>query len=397
MLQGTVAFLLLVALALVGSGLRGVLLRRGLLIPGLEGLGFLLLGVLVGGLGLGLLPDDVLASLRPVVLLGLAWIGLVFGVQVELRVIRGLAPWHRIAGLAVPFGVGLTLLAAGLAVGLAPALALGVAAVGTIASPSTMEGLARGRTPADRTALRLLKLVMAFSGIPAVLALAVSGVAASPLSVAGGGWIPTWQLLVILVAVGAAIGYALLFLVRGVRDTIRLLTLLIGATAVTAGVSAELGLVGLPMAAVAGAVVVNRCLFPHRLLRAAHSLERPVLFALLVLVGASLDGVAFSWPTLAVMVGARTAALLAGTWLLGRAARRRGQRVTVAALGIGLLPQGELALGVLAALESGPLAAPGVLEAAVVAMVLNHVVGDWWIRRRLFRDVGAGAEPETAP
>jgi hypothetical protein len=331
-----------------------------------------------------------------VVLLGLAWIGLVFGFQVELRIIRGLQPWHRVAGLLVPFGVGTVLFAAGAAFGLSPALALGLAAIGTIASPSTIEGLSRGRTPADRTALRLLKLVMAFAGIPAVLALAGAGVLASPLATTAGGWIAPWELLVMLVAVGIVVGYALMFLVRGVTDTIRLLTLLTGATAILAGASAELGLVGLPAAAVAGAVVVNRCLFPHRLLRAAHSLERPVLFALLVLVGASLEGVAFSWPGLVLMVGVRSGALLTSAWVLGRTARRRGQPVAVTALGCGLLPQGELALGLLAALEAGPLGAPGVLEAVVVGMVVNHAVGDWWMRRRLFGTGGGGRE-EAAP
>ena len=91
MLRGTVAFLALVAFALLGAELRTALARRGLRAPAMEGLSFLAIGFALGDRVLGLFPADVLETLRVVVLLGLAWIGLVFGLQIELRVLAHLS------------------------------------------------------------------------------------------------------------------------------------------------------------------------------------------------------------------------------------------------------------------------------------------------------------------
>ena len=101
MVHGTLAFLVLVVFALVGSELRGRLARRGLQAPAMEGLSFLIIGIALGEQGLGLFAGDLLTSLRVVVLLGLTWIGLVFGLQVEWRVIRAaqaVASRARMAG-----------------------------------------------------------------------------------------------------------------------------------------------------------------------------------------------------------------------------------------------------------------------------------------------------------
>ncbi|MFH1569681.1 MAG: hypothetical protein ABIL09_16920, partial [Gemmatimonadota bacterium] len=65
-----------------------------------SGTGFLLLGLLLGEFGLGLLDAATLSGLSPFVGLGLAWIGLLFGVQWEARVLRSLSA----AGVAAALG-----------------------------------------------------------------------------------------------------------------------------------------------------------------------------------------------------------------------------------------------------------------------------------------------------
>ena len=392
MLRGTVAFLVLVMFAVLGAGLRDVLVRRGLRAPAMEGISFLAVGLALGSRGLGLFPEDMLAGLRVVVLFGLAWIGLVFGVQVELRIISRLARWHRWIGLATPVALGIPVAAGALILDLSPALALGLAAVAMASSPSSLEGLARGRQSRDRGALRLLKLVMAFAGIPAVTFFAAATALGSPLAVGEGGSVPEWHLTLFIVAIGVLVGYAMVVLVRGVREHIRLLTLACGTMCLVAGASAVLGLNALPAAACAGAVLVNRCVFPHRMLRVAHSLERPMLVALLVLVGASWGGASFSWAAFGLMTAVRAAAAAAAGEMLGRVARVRGPRVGTTGLGLGLLPQGELALGLLVAIVTFFADAGGILEGVVAAIVVNNAVGQWWMRRRLFVGSDEGSE-----
>lgn len=384
MLHGTLAFLVLVAFAVVGSEVRNLLARRGLRAPGMEGLSFLLIGLALGDRGLGLFPADLLATLRPVVLLGLAWVGLVFGLQLDLTIIRQLKGWHLAVALVVPCGVGGAVVAAALLLDVAPALAVGLGAIAMVSSPSAVEGLARGRSIVDPSAFRLLKLIMAFAGIPAVVGLAAAAAMSSPAAIRFGGTLSAWELAAYTAFVGIVVGYAMIALVRGVREHLRLLTLVAGAAATTAGATAVLGISGLPAAAVVGAVLVNRCLFPHRLLRVAHTLERPMLVALLVLVGASWHGPGFSWIAFGLMsVGRALALLVGGAWLASRA-RRHATPVRVRGLGLGLLTQGELAVGILVALTGTTIQAPGLLEAVVAAIALNQLAGRWWLRHWLF-------------
>lgn len=383
MLRGTIAFLVLVACAVVGAELRAALGRRGLRAPGMEGLSFLAVGFLLGGRVLGLFPDDLVSALRVVVLFGLAWIGLVFGLQAEMRIIYRLAPWHRWAGVLVPVLIAVPVAAAGIALGLAPALALALGSVAMASSPSALEGLARGRRVTDRASVRMLKLVMAFAGIPAVVVFAVATALASPLAIVRGGGLALHELVVLTVAIGTLVGYAMVVLVRGITEHMELLTLAGGSMCLVAGASAVLGLNPLPAAAIAGAVVINRCVFPHRMLRVAHSLERPILVALLVLVGASWSTAAFSVEVFFVMTGVRAAAaVVAGTGLT-RVAKRRGEGIQSRSLGWGLLPQGELALGLTVAIVSFFPETRGVLEAVIAAVIVNNVAGGMWMRRRL--------------
>lgn len=383
MLRGTVAFLVLVACAVLGAELRTFFSRRGLRAPAMEGVSFLVVGLALGGSGLGLFPDDLLDSMRIVVLFGLAWVGLVFGVQMELRIIGRLAPWHRWSGWLIPLALGLPVAVAGGLMGLSTAVALGLGGISMAASPSPLDGLVRSRQVANRRAVQLLKLVMAFAGLPAVAVFAVAAAIASPLAVARGGTVSAWQLVVVMVAVGVLVGYVLVVLARGVAEHNRLLTLVSGSMCLVAGATAVLGLGGLPAAACAGAVVVNRSVFPNRMLRVAHSLEHPMLVALLVLVGASWRGAAFSWNVFFLL----TAVRLAGAWVAGgilqTVARRRHAAARVTALGFGFLPQGELALGLLVAIVSFFPGTDGVLEAVVAAIVVNNLLGGWWMRRAL--------------
>lgn len=384
MLRGTVAFLVLVVVAALAAELRRSLRRRGWTGATDPRLPYLLLGLLLGDRALGVFPPDLLGSLRPVVLIGVAWIGLVFGMQVDLGILARMRPWHRRVALGLPLLPAALAAAAGMALGLGSGLALALGGVAAVSSPALLLGHGRDRRPVDRAALRLLTLVAAASGIPAVVAFGLATAGAGALSAAGGGLLPTWQVLPLPFALGAVLGYALVALARGIGDRVRLLGLLVGITAVAAGAATVVGLSPLPVAAVAGAVVANRARLPHRILRVAHALDAPMLIALLVLVGAAWAEAAFSWRTTAVLVAARGAGLVLAGAVMKRAARRHGVALGVAAPWCGLLPPGELALGLVVALVVTLQPEPGVLAGAVAALVVNHLLARLWTRRVLF-------------
>jgi len=361
--------------------------------PAIEGPFWIILGFLLGQRGLGFFPPDILGDLEPVVLLGLAWIGLVFGMQVDFRILRKMDARQLRLGLLFPIGVGAVVAAVFLLVGFSPFVALALGAVSMLSTPETLDALARSRKPRRRMVLRFLRLVMAFSGIPAVAVFGIASILYSPFSTLSGGIASPAILLLSIAGIGLVAGYALLIMSRGRRDMITIITLLMGITAMVAGAASVLGVSPLPAAAVTGAVVINRCVFPHRILKATHLFERPLLVALLVLVGSAVRALDFSWPIFLGLVLVRGATLLVGGRYLAGILTRRGWSPLESGLGLGFFPQGALALGLVVALlgVSGP--EPGALEAMALAMVVNQVFGDFWYRKRLFEPGTAGRKP----
>ena len=100
---------------------------------------------------------------------------------------------------------------------------------------------------------------------------------------------------------------------------------------------------------------------------------------------------AFSWPGLVLMVGGRCLGSVVDGSLLEVLARGGRVQTRVPALGFGLLPQGELALGLAVALVAFAPTGSGVLEAVVVAIALHQVVGQLWLRRILFPSSAGGS------
>ena len=142
----------------------------------------------------------------------------------------------------------------------------------------------------------------------------------------------------------------------------------------------------------AGAVVINRCVFPHRLLKAAHTIERPLLVAMLVLVGASLTGLAFSWRVFLILTVVRFVSMVSAGAVLSHSAQRQDVGLTTSFLGIGLVGQGPLALGIAVALAGILSHSPGMLEATAAAIVVNQVVAEAWLRRSLFPPTVSGGK-----
>lgn len=113
-----------------------------------------------------------------------------------------------------------------------------------------------------------------------------------------------------------------------------------------------------------------------------------MLVALLVLLGAWWAPAAFFWPAFLILTVLRGPALLAAGGITAGIARRRGAVVRRLDLGLGLLPQGPLALAILVAAAVAGNAGRGLAEAAFVAFLVNHAAGWVWTRAALFSGNG---------
>jgi len=357
--------------------------------------GALLLGALLGHAGFGLFTENLLATISPVVLLGLAWVGLIVGLQFDLRVLGSLQPWHRRAGFLLPLGVGVVVGAVAFALGARGATLVLLSSVAMVTTPRVVDHLSRSQPPADRSAMRLIKLVAALSSVPALLTwgVGITLVSEPHFRVA---FLPG-QAATLILAAGLAVilGYATMILLRGETESVHILALLVGVVALIAGAGELTGAEPMLMAALTGALIANRSPNPHRILRAAHGLEVPMLTAILLLVGAWWHPGGFSLLALAALVVVRGVLLLVAGRILTGQARRREVPLSVRWLGLGLAPHGPLALAFLVAATRENSVTASVAAGVFASLVLNHVTGSRWLRLVLYRQ-RSGA-PEERP
>jgi len=380
MMRGTLAFVLLVLLALLGAAVRKRLSRRDRSMPGMQTAVTVLAGVVIGKAGLQLFPENLLELLRPVILLGLSWIGLLIGLQFDLRILRSLRTWQRRAGFLIPMAAGGITGALALAGGLGGQVSVLLAGVATVSSPRLIDHLSRMRPPADRAAMRLLLMVASLSSASAVL---LFGVGSTLITDTGEAFGPAAS-LVVGVGVAVILGYATILLLHGENEEIHVLALLVGVMALTAGASVLTGAEAMLMAAISGAVIANRSRFPHRILRAAHAIETPMLTAILLLLGAWWQPSPPSLSVLLVLVVGRGAAVLGGGRVLEAVAKSRHVAVEAAPMGAGLLLQGPLALAFLMASIQKGHGGTEMAAGVFAALVINHFAGGLWTRRVLF-------------
>ncbi len=380
MLKGTLAFVLVLILGLAGAELKGRLVSGRHRFFSFGGLEAVLIGTLLGQAGLGLLPHGSMSALRPVVLLGLTWMGLLIGLQFDLRLIRSMQPWQRWLGFLIPAGAGCFSGVVALAAGLQLRAVVLLAAMAMIGSPRLITLFLRGGPPADRSAMRLIRLVTTLASTPAIIVYGVGTTAAVHSTLAGGG------AMTCVAAVGLAVvlGYATIMLLRREHEDIHVLALLVGIVALLAGAATMIAVEPMALAAVTGGIIANRGHLAHRALRAARAIETPMVTAVLVLLGAWWVPRAPILAVCGVLVVIRGAALLAGGTVLRGAALRHGVRLRTRILGVGLLPQGPLTLALLVGGAVTGRASAAFAAGVFVALFINHVIAEVWMRRVLF-------------
>lgn len=414
--------LLLTALALVLISLAGSRLafrsRRASVAVRLftsSGSQFVLAGFVLGPHVAGLVTPELVAELAPFVALGLGWIGLLFGLQFDRRVLRAFRRGEHIAAAGQAI-VAWLVLAGGLAAltGLAGAgdpgvlaAAAAAPAAGCASSPTgaaVVFGAARVRGPLSR----LVSLGTSLDGGVGIVALAllyaVVHVPAASATVELG---PARWLAVPLLAALLA-GWLFLSLTREKPPADELVLFLLGLALVLAGMSLSIGASPLFTAALAGAFLANLSPLRRRVTTAVATWEKPVHVLFLTLAGTMLS--LRTWWVLvpfAAYLALRTAGKLAGG-LLARPLLRG--RPASGRYGAALLSQGGLsiaiavsALLVLGARYPGSRAVPVFFDAVVLGVVAFELAGPPVMRRVLARagevepDARAGPTPRDGP
>lgn len=361
---------------------------------------FLFLGFILGPHLLGLLTQDAVRQLFPLLGMGLGWIGFLFGLQLDRRNLRQFPPAYFILALGqailvffVFLGLGwLALVVFGQTGRIPRMLLMGAAATACISTPAgialiSTNYLVRGKV---RDLLFFVASIDALVGIAALQAT----YALFPPGDLGLGLplLPRLTWVVTAVGLGVVCGILFLWLTRPRPGGEEMVLFLLGIAAFAGGAALQLQLSPLFVSVVMGAVVANFSPDPQRVFRVLQEWEKPIYVVFLLLAGALLD-----FPTPWVAFLALVYALVRG-WgkVLGNLAMVRILPLgfeTPRRFGLGLLPQGgiSLAMVISGVLTYGELTLDGrdatdlLFAVVVLGVVLSELTGPFFTRNILQR------------
>ncbi len=313
---------ILLALAYLGGHPRAQRLEERLGIRGviLAGFPFVALGVVASLPSVGILVDDVIPKLRPVLQFGLGWIGFIIGAQLDIRVLdrvpRGSAYLILIEALA-PFAV--TAVACGAVMigvfGLSLSdiaawrdiVLLGAAAAMT--APRRFHGFANRSWYEGRGADVLLGQLDEIVGVVGLLFI----MAYFRDDTTSAWHLPRTAWLFVTVGLGVLIGVLIFAAIRLPRSNAEFLAMVLGAVAFASGLASVLRVSPIVICFIAGTLITN---FPNEqrdsVFRILNRLERPIHLLFLMIAGALWS--VFDWRGWA-LVPLFIACRIVGKWL----------------------------------------------------------------------------------
>jgi hypothetical protein len=304
--------LLLILLALLGArfsfSTESVPLGPRLIFR--TGTHFLFLGLVLGPNALGLLTQDAIRQLFPLLGLGLGWIGFLFGLQLDRRNLRHFPPaFHILAvGQAVFtfiffLGIGWLGLAAGGMTGrVETLLLLGAAATACISTPAGIALISTNYRVRGKVR-DLLFFVASLDALVGIGALQVAYSLFPPGNLEGGLLVsPGFMSVLAALGLGVVCGILFLWLTRPRPGGEELVLFLLGIAAFASGAALQLQLSPLFVSVTMGAVVANLSPDPQRVFRVLHEWEKPIYVVFLILAGAlprmrSFEPAGRSWVT----------------------------------------------------------------------------------------------------
>lgn len=396
---------------LLTAGFTGAMLARLLRLPSVTG--YILAGVVIGPSGLKLIPAHLLESgLNVFTNIALMLVAFGIGERFDLQQLRRSA--RAVARVSLGESLGAFVLVA-VAVGLvtwysgtgqqreAVAIALVTASIAVATAPAATVAVIRemeAAGPLSRLVLANIVVNNALSitlfGLTVAAAKALLGTAASGIMV----HVPMALLRTVLaLALGLALGLATDLIVHRLTRRHDVLVVSLAAVFFCGGFADYLGLSPLLAGVAAGFTVVNRDRRDVRAFRALNDFEPPLYGLFFALAGVELH-LQEMWSAGAIglaFVLARAAGKYVGAWLGARSARMRPEQGCV--IGLGLLPQAGLAIGLAYLVRQDP-ALEGiratVINVVVASVVVNELLGPPLVKLMLQCGGELGAQ-EPAP
>lgn len=353
---------------------------------------FLFIGWLLGPGRLDLLNQDAVEQLYPLMALGLGWVGLLFGAQLDRNSLRQFSWGYHFLALGQALLTFLLFLGAGW-------VTLGLTGYGgdEVAMLMVMVGAATAcvTTPAGIAmvssnflvrgdVVRLLFFIASVDALVGIAALQVTYSFYHPAQLLiGFGTAPAPAWIAVGLGLGVVCAIIFLWLTRARASREELVLYLLGISALGSGAALQLHVSPLFVCVTMGAVVANMMPDPQRVFQALHKWEKPIYVVLLMLAGALLRVPTWWVLPLAILYAVvRGVSKLAASAILVPVAPlhfRPPRR-----LGLGLIPQGGISLAMAISvvltysgltLEAGASAVDVLFGVIVLGVVLSELVG----------------------
>ncbi|MCP4599539.1 MAG: hypothetical protein GY847_03200 [Proteobacteria bacterium] len=380
---------LVVLIALLGSRttftkLRLPLAARHIYLTGTE---YIIVGLCLGSQMLGFLDAQALKGLDPLFYLATGWIGLMFGIQLEISQIARFpkqyilfAVLQALVTMLICFIPLLYLIelvsdsSSNLVIG-------GAIALSAIAVPTAQSSLALIQKDLKLRRSRLMEILSYVAGIDALVGVGIFGFLfcyTHTTSILGFQSLVSGQYLVISVGLGAVMGGLLHILTRLRCNQEDLLLYTVGIVVFSAGAAAFLRISPLFVTVVAGFIIANLRGAKVRILRVLISLEKPFYIIILVLGGAMLSP-GKEWPILLGLAAVYIALRMVGKAMGGYVSSRvlRVPAGLPSSVGLALISQGGMAAAMVVSYHHAfPNDMAGsILMVVLVAIIVNELIG----------------------
>ena len=368
--------------------------RLGLTVLLSSGIPFIAMGVIFRLPSVGILTNEVVADLRPALEFGIGWLGFVVGMQFDVRDLDLVPPKTGavvVAETVVPFVLTALACATFLATldpawslsdhstwkeGLRAAVnhaplrdALALGACAAQAAPVAAVAIARG---SGSVAAKLLSYVTQLDDVAGVLVLGLICAAFRPTDAVAAWKLPHIAWIFVTLGMGGVFGILTYALLRSAKNASEETAYLLGAIALSAGMSGYLAISPLVTCAIAGALLTN---LPHKnfdqLKATMLQVERPLYLIFLLIAGAMWDVTAWQgWLLAPVFVSARVGGKLIGAHVAKRTGPEGLPDATT--LGLALAPQSPAAIATIVSYAT--IYKPHATEAASLGWLMTACI-----------------------
>ena len=362
---------------------------RHLLITGME---YILIGMLLGKLGLNILDPKTIFDLQPFLIFGLCWIGFMFGLQFEIRLLKSLPRYYFsiafIQSLVTFLCVFCVIyLAVWLFIPLPLPLRLIIAlASGSMAACTAQSAVAiinKNYTIKYRNLLDLLRYISGVDGIFALLFFTFGTAALTGLNGGEFSLIEPLGWLFLSAFAGIMPGLILIILSRTRFSPSEYMVFILGTILFCGGLAFQLNAFPLVSGFVCGIITANLCRHRLRALSIVVRSEKTIYIILLIMIGAVLE-VDTTFPVFliglyfVVRIGGKVAGIYTATRVL------RPRYPVPATFGLSFIAEGGLAAAIVLDISLlYPDAARILIPVLVFSLFLNELIAPRFILRHL--------------